>query len=546
MPRFVEKTPLNAVASYSRLFVDFSQHPSEGLLPYLSGVSRSEDLWLGVIGRAEAASRDENGGTWSDVVDEIVSLSARLGTRGEVLDRVRAAERREAFFVVTGQQPGTLGGPLHTLYKVLTAVALAGILEDLTKRPFVPLYWCGGDDTDFQEIRRLSLVTRESTPISTMIPQQAHGAGLATGDIGIEWLGQVWKNVRPFVEEFENGAFAVQIVDGAFERARDHGEHASAILVGLTGGALAVVDGRSPAVRRHAQPMIVDYVTHEDEIKRVVIDQGEALQRSGYHAQLTAGADSGIFLLENDVRKTVTPELRPMLVDAARHAVERCSPGVIARNLVQDFAIKPAAVVLGPAEIAYRCQINALYPRFGVPSPVPVPRLTATFVPPGLAAILQGTDLSTVEMMLRDPSEFVRSICERSLPPALRDAADELERQVREAVDRFSRAIDSGAPPKAAGRIKPKLSDLNSRAALSAASVSDIGRAIAYDRWVFLSDLASLVRPGGKPQERTLSGLVPCLFGGPTTCQDLLAIGSTYLDDLLDGRTSHIVYSSTS
>jgi len=546
MPRFLERTSLEAVGGFTRLFLDFSRQPSVGLPPYLMGVSRSGDLWLGALERVEAGARDENRETWRDVADEIVSLSARLGTRQDVLDKVRAAGRREAFFVVTGQQPGAFGGPLLALYKVLTAVALARILEDKTSRPIVPLYWCGGDDTDFQEIRGLSLVTRKSTPISTMIPQQAHRAGLATGDIEVEWLRQLWKNVRYFVEEFENGGFVTGVVDGAFDGARDHGEHASAILVSLTGGGLAVVDGRSPAVRRHAQPMIIDYVTHEDEIKRTVVGEGERLRQSGYHAQLTVGDDSGIFLLENGVRKNVTHERRPLLIDAARNAVERCSPGVIARNLVQDFALKPIAVVLGPAEIAYRCQMSALYTRFGVHSPVPVPRLIATFVPPELAAILQAADLPRAEALLRDPPGFARSICERSLPPSLREAAHVFEKEVSEAADRFSRAVDAGTPQRAASRIRARLSDLKSRAALSAASVSDVGKAMALERWVFLSDLAALVRPGGKPQERTLSVLVPCLFGGAPSCQDLLVIGSTYVDDLLDGRTNHIVYSSTS
>jgi hypothetical protein len=278
----------------------------------------------------------------------------------------------------------------------------------------------------------------------------------------------------------------------------------------------------------------------------MVTDEGERLRQSGYHAQLTVGDDSGIFLLDEGVRKNVTRERRPLLIDAARNAVERCSPGVIARNLVQDFALKPVAAVLGPAEIAYRCQMSALYPRFGVATPVPVPRLTATFVPPDLAAILEEAGLPKAEVLLRDPPGVARSICERSLPPSLREAAHVFEKEVAAAADRFSRAVDAGAPQKAASRIRARLSDFKSRAALSAASVSDVGKAIALERWVFLSDLAALVGPGGKPQERTLSVFVPCLFGGAPACQDLLAIGSAYVDDLLDGRTSHIVYSSTS
>ena len=545
MPHFVERISVENAGSFSRLFLDFAREPSRGLPPFLGGVSRRDDPWLEALGTAGGGAQGENRETWRKVTDEIEMLSTRLGTRGAVIEKIRAAANRDAFFVVTGQQPGVFGGPLLALYKVFTAVALAEVLETKLSRPVVPLYWCGGDDADFQEIRGLSLVTRDSTPIAAAIPQQAHRAGMPTGDIGVDWSKQLWTNVRQFVDKFEGGGFVTGIAERAFASAGDHGSLASAFLVAFTEGALAVVDGRSPAVRRHAQPLVVDYIAREDEVKASVTDEGEKLRQSGYHAQLAVGEDSGVFLLDGGVRKNVTRERRFELIDAARNSVERCSPGVIARNLVQDYALRPLAVVLGPAEIAYRCQMRALYARFGVPEPIPVPRLTATFVPPDLAALLEAADGPRAETLLEDPAAFARSICERSLPPPLREAAQVFEKDVLEAADRFSRAVDAGASRKAASRIKTKLSDVKSRAALAAASVSDVGKAIALERWAFLSDLPALVQPGGKPQERTLSVLVPFLFSGRAACADLRAIGSIYVDDLLDGRTNHVVYSST-
>ena len=52
--------------------------------------------------------------------------------------------------VVTGQQPGFLGGPLYTLHKIATAVALARQLT-AAGRPTVPVFWCGDDDDDLRE-----------------------------------------------------------------------------------------------------------------------------------------------------------------------------------------------------------------------------------------------------------------------------------------------------------------------------------------------------------------------------------------------------------
>ena len=53
--------------------------------------------------------------------------------------------------VATGQQVGLLGGPVFTLYKVLTAVRCA---EELTKRgtPAVPVFWLATEDHDLDEV----------------------------------------------------------------------------------------------------------------------------------------------------------------------------------------------------------------------------------------------------------------------------------------------------------------------------------------------------------------------------------------------------------
>src|SRR6266545_8219750 len=53
--------------------------------------------------------------------------------------------------VTTGQQPGLFTGPLYTIYKALSAIALAARLERERGTPVVPVFWVAGDDHDFAE-----------------------------------------------------------------------------------------------------------------------------------------------------------------------------------------------------------------------------------------------------------------------------------------------------------------------------------------------------------------------------------------------------------
>jgi hypothetical protein len=188
--------------------------------------------------------------------------------------------------------------------------------------------------------------------------------------------------------------------------------------------------------------------------------------------------------------------------------------------------------------------MGELYERFAVGPPVPVPRLSATFFPPALADIVARGCAGSAGDVLRDPAEFVRSMFGHALSPVLRDAARELECRVAEAADAFLREVDAEAPAKAASRVRARIADLKNRSGLAAGTATEIGKAIALERWPFLADLPSLVRPAGKPQERTLSALTPFLFGGSRAAGVLRQVAAGYVDDLLDGRASHAVYSS--
>jgi hypothetical protein len=187
--------------------------------------------------------------------------------------------------------------------------------------------------------------------------------------------------------------------------------------------------------------------------------------------------------------------------------------------------------------------MGPVYERLGVPSPVPVPRLTATFLPPELAGLVDEGGKAAVESLLADPAAFARGVFDRCVDGGLIRAARDFEREVADAAERFAGVLDGGVSSKAAARIKAKLGDLRNRAGLAAASVSEAGKAAALERWGFLSDLGSVVKPGGKPQERTVSSLVPFLFCGAPMSAELAEAALSYTDDLMDGRTRHIVYS---
>ena len=68
---------------------------------------------------------------------------------------IRALLKKDTAVIVTGQQPHIGGGPMYTLYKVITALLLVKKLNEISSREYVTVFWNGSDDHDIDEVNKL-------------------------------------------------------------------------------------------------------------------------------------------------------------------------------------------------------------------------------------------------------------------------------------------------------------------------------------------------------------------------------------------------------
>jgi uncharacterized protein YllA (UPF0747 family) len=83
---------------------------------------------------------------------------SRFAPHVAVVEAARSLGEPGGLCVVTGQQPGFLGGPLYNVYKALTAIRLARDLANAWERPVVPVFWNHADDHDVAEVHSLVVV----------------------------------------------------------------------------------------------------------------------------------------------------------------------------------------------------------------------------------------------------------------------------------------------------------------------------------------------------------------------------------------------------
>ncbi len=327
----------------------------------------------------------------------------RFGTLAASAEALRAFERPDTLAVVAGQQPGLFGGPLYTIYKALTAVALAHSLSVAMGRAVVPIFWIASDDHDFEEVRRVFVHDGTEPRVleldAGVAPAGASIARVGIGDSMPELLDAAAAMLPP--SEFREDLLG-RLRD-AWSPGRPWGE----AFARFTGGLLAplgalVFDPSDAEAKRLALPVFEREIELAGRSTAAARGRGEELARAGYHAQIARHGDELNLFWHTGRREAirVTADGRLRLVESGRllareellrlvrQRPQDASPGVLLRPMMQDTLFPTSVYVGGPAEVAYWAQVNALYPLFDLPPTAVAPRGGVTLLEPRVAKVL--------------------------------------------------------------------------------------------------------------------------------------------------------------
>jgi hypothetical protein len=303
-------------------------------------------------------------------------------SRQRLAENVARLAAGTADLVVTGQQPGFLGGPLYTLFKIATVVA-AAVARSAAGRPTLPLFWSADDDDDWRE----ALLPWLWDPRRRAFLHAQFPAGATDGMVGAapaavwgvadgSWLDEQAER-HPLAADLAAQWVAAIWGGGSWGRLQRR-----ALLRVFRGTGLLVVSGNEPALHEAAAPFYERLAAERGILAAGTHRRGEELSTLGYHAQIMdTSLDRFLYSEENGRRLALAEEGEPLPPPS------RLRPGVAARALVQDWLFRPAGVVVGPAELAYLKQLEPAYASFEVPRSPLLPRLFGQLVPPGVEVL---------------------------------------------------------------------------------------------------------------------------------------------------------------
>lgn len=318
--------------------------------------------------------------------------------------------------VVSGQQPGLLGGPIYTLFKALTCIKLTKWIENTFKISCLPVFWLVSEDHDLQEATSLNIINEnwDIINIKETIPKEYSNLMincLSSNSNYVSSLINKAKNIMPptlhtndIMRKYFNIYQSNDNIADSFKI------FLSELLDNLP---ILFIDASSDEVKQMASSLFVRFVEDFHNIHSLLKKQTNIIIQNGYSPQLNLLSNQLPFfyiienkrypLLINDdiyIKNMDRAFSKKDFIKILKNSPNKLSVNVISRPLMQDSLLPNIAYVGGPAEISYLTQIMPLYNYLNIPMPILFPRHSATIIFSKIKKYLTKIKILPINIML--------------------------------------------------------------------------------------------------------------------------------------------------
>ncbi|MFZ9004514.1 MAG: bacillithiol biosynthesis cysteine-adding enzyme BshC [Robiginitalea sp.] len=341
--------------------------------------------------------------------DQYASLEISNATR-EYLEKL---QEPNTFTVVTGHQLNLFTGPLYFIYKILSTIKLANILSaDYPDHHFVPVYWMGTEDHDFEEVNHFNLKGKEI--------RWNRESGGAVGRMDTRGLEAVFDKFSADLGPGKHADSLRRLFHQAYLEHSNMAEATRYLVNQLFGDlGLVILDADDRRLKTLFTPYVesdlfgnLGYRAVTGSIERLNSLSGnyriQVSPRELNFFYLTEGfrsrlvEEEGVFgVLDSDLRFSEA-ELREEL---EKHP-ERFSPNVTTRPLYQEVVLPNLCYIGGGGELAYWLELKDFFAESGVPFPMLLLRNSALLVSEKQRKKIENLGLGFKDLFL-DPDRLV-------------------------------------------------------------------------------------------------------------------------------------------
>src|SRR5881296_354270 len=357
-------------------------------------------------------------------------------------DRLAAGE---VLAITTGQQPALFTGPLYTVYKALSAVALARRIERERGMPVVPVFWVAGDDHDFAEANHAAVLGRDGELVKIVLRERPHEAPqlpLFRELLGLE-IRAALAALDAALPDSECKPEVKHWLETHYRPEANLADAGAEALNQLLGGrGLAVFRAYDRSAKRAAAPWILKAldVTLPDGLTPVMVE-GE-LGRDRLVKDGGRDRNGGPLYV---TRRSSEGFNRYGLEKIAAETPERLSPNVLLRPVIEAALFPTLAYVGGPGEMEYLQDSALLFAKLAVTPQARVPRWSGLVIETRVDKVLSKLGLTPADFD-SPPGVLEARFAQADLPPQLAATLQELRRDVETRYARISGAVEQVDP----------------------------------------------------------------------------------------------------
>ncbi|MED4552557.1 bacillithiol biosynthesis cysteine-adding enzyme BshC [Lysinibacillus capsici] len=318
-----------------------------------------------------------------------------------------------AMVIVGGQQAGILTGPLYSVHKAISVIALAKEQSTKLQQPVIPVFWIAGEDHDLEEINHTYTVHGELLKKRAFGERSRRKTMASATALNKESMTQLINTIIRDIGETEYTETLIKQLVDALNNSETFTDFFACLMNQLfKEEGLLLIDAANFQFRQFEHKYFAQIIQSNEEIARVVTEKEQELERAGYGKPILATYEAAnLFYVEdgerhllerkNDLFVNLAANLKftqEELLEVAHNHPERLSNNVVTRPLMQEMTLPVLAFVGGPGELAYWATLKNAFSVLDLQMPIFAPRLHITIVTRHVEQLLREHQLTVTDV----------------------------------------------------------------------------------------------------------------------------------------------------
>lgn len=318
-----------------------------------------------------------------------------------------------AMVIIGGQQAGILTGPLYSVHKAISVIALAKEQSTKLQQPVIPVFWIAGEDHDLEEINHTYTVHGELLKKRAYGERSRRKTMASATALNKESMTQLINTIIRDIGETEYTETLIKQLVDALNNSETFTDFFACLMNQLfKEEGLLLIDAANFQFRQFEHKYFAQIIQSNEEIARVVTEKEQELERAGYGKPILATYEAAnLFYVEdgerhllerkNDLFVNLAANLKftqEELLEVAHNHPERLSNNVVTRPLMQEMTLPVLAFVGGPGELAYWATLKNAFSVLDLQMPIFAPRLHITIVTRHVEQLLREHQLTVTDV----------------------------------------------------------------------------------------------------------------------------------------------------